>query len=309
MIDQNKSVISAVESAIMDGDLSKLNPQERLFYYNKTCESLDLNPLTRPFEYITLNGKLTLYARKDCTDQLRSKRKISTRIVSEKVSNDILTITVEARDAHRSEEEIGCVYIKGLFGDKLANAHMKCITKAKRRATLSLSGLGFTDESELETISTTSFKNEKTIEVKQVSAVPAINIDSATHVNRGTPGNNDEGVASMTDPLGTSSSSKSMDQVASEVVKKYEEERKPKTPSEKVESFASFSERSFPSRIIPAPSIFKDRKVADLDIKEAIQFVDGIEHKFPNPLTLPPELRLAYEEAKERVIQFGSVKE
>jgi hypothetical protein len=39
-----------------------------------------------------------------------------------------------------------------LKGDALANALMKCETKAKRRVTLSLAGLGWLDETELETI-------------------------------------------------------------------------------------------------------------------------------------------------------------
>jgi hypothetical protein len=42
------------------------------------------------------------------------------------------------------------VSIKGLSGEALANATMKAETKAKRRLTLSLVGLGFLDESEIE---------------------------------------------------------------------------------------------------------------------------------------------------------------
>jgi hypothetical protein len=34
-------------------------------YYFSVCKSLGLNPLTRPFEYLTLNGKKVLYARRD----------------------------------------------------------------------------------------------------------------------------------------------------------------------------------------------------------------------------------------------------
>ena len=59
-----------VEAVIAKGDLSKLTPGERTQYYVQVCESVGLNPLTKPFEYITLNGKLVLYARKDCTDLL-----------------------------------------------------------------------------------------------------------------------------------------------------------------------------------------------------------------------------------------------
>ncbi|EOV0478051.1 hypothetical protein ACOIM4_001927, partial [Campylobacter coli] len=44
----------------------------------------------------------------------------------------------------------GALNIKNLGGDNLANAIMKAITKAKRRVTLSICGLGMLDESELD---------------------------------------------------------------------------------------------------------------------------------------------------------------
>jgi len=40
----------------------------------------------------------------------------------------------------------------GLKGEAAANAFLKCITKAKRRVTLSISGLGFSDETEMDDI-------------------------------------------------------------------------------------------------------------------------------------------------------------
>ena len=63
----------------------------------------------------------------------------------------IVTVRAEARDG-RATEEIGALPIAGLKGDALANALMKCVTKAKRRAVLSLCGLGMMDETELETV-------------------------------------------------------------------------------------------------------------------------------------------------------------
>src|SRR5664279_1133601 len=48
-----------MESVIAKGDLAKLTPDERVRYYNEVCRSMGLNPLTQPFSYITLNGKLT----------------------------------------------------------------------------------------------------------------------------------------------------------------------------------------------------------------------------------------------------------
>jgi hypothetical protein len=64
----------AIEQAVMTGDLSELTTVQRAEYYGTVCRSLGLNPLTKPFEYLTLNGKLRLYALRDCTDPLRVRR-------------------------------------------------------------------------------------------------------------------------------------------------------------------------------------------------------------------------------------------
>jgi len=53
-------------------------------------------------------------------------------------------------EASCPSEATGAVDIKGLTGKNLANAFMKAETKAKRRVTLSICGLGFLDESEVE---------------------------------------------------------------------------------------------------------------------------------------------------------------
>jgi hypothetical protein len=63
-----------VEKVVIGGDLSELNAAQRAEYYGAVCRSLGLNPLTKPFEYLTLNGKLRLYALRDCADQLRVRR-------------------------------------------------------------------------------------------------------------------------------------------------------------------------------------------------------------------------------------------
>lgn len=141
-----------MERVIAVGDLSKLQPAERVAYYVKTCESLGLNPLTKPFEYIQLNGKLTLYARKDATDQLRRRYGISIDKPSIDYIDDYIVVTVLARDGTgRTDSDIGVVSRKDMRGD-FGNALMKAITKAKRRVTLSICGLGMLDETEIETI-------------------------------------------------------------------------------------------------------------------------------------------------------------
>lgn len=142
----------AIEAALIGGDLSKLTPAQRVVYYNRVCDSLGLNPLTKPFDYITLNGKLTLYARKDCTDQLRKIQNISIEKPDIQIQDDWIIVSVLARTpAGRTDADTGVVSRKDMRGD-FGNALMKAVTKAKRRVTLSICGLGMLDETEVETI-------------------------------------------------------------------------------------------------------------------------------------------------------------
>lgn len=143
---------SIVEKAVLMGDLSKLQPIERLEYYRAVCQSLGLNPLTRPFQYIKLNHALTLYATKDATDQLRSLRGIAITKAERDMSDPLYAVwVVTGQDRNgRSDIDIGSVSIGKLTGEAKANAIMKALTKAKRRLTLSLAGMGnFLDESEV----------------------------------------------------------------------------------------------------------------------------------------------------------------
>jgi len=142
-----------VEQALVLGDLSGLDSEQRVNYYLKVCSSLNLNPYTKPFDYIVLNSKLVLYARKDATDQLRSLHKVSITGLEQKQIGDLFVVTAQARAADgRTDSAMGAVPVKNVFGEQLANAMMKAETKAKRRVTLSLCGLGMTDETEVDSI-------------------------------------------------------------------------------------------------------------------------------------------------------------
>jgi hypothetical protein len=141
-----------LESVVIGGDLSKLSPEQRVMYYKQVCESIGLNPLTRPFDYITLNGKLTLYARKDATDQLRKIHGVSIDDVDITENPTHFIVKVKGHDSTgRSDVEIGVVAKTDMQGN-IGNAQMKAVTKGKRRLTLSLCGLGMLDETEVETI-------------------------------------------------------------------------------------------------------------------------------------------------------------
>jgi hypothetical protein len=160
MTDESKAVTTTalptpevVQHVLLGGDLSKLTPPQRVAYYRAVCDSLGLNPLTRPFDYLRLSGKEVLYAKKDAAEQLRQKHKISLGVPRSELVDGMFTVSVVASlPDGRPDSDMGCIDLAGVRGEARANAMMKCVTKAKRRVTLSICGLGVLDETELDTL-------------------------------------------------------------------------------------------------------------------------------------------------------------
>jgi len=138
----------AIEKALIDGDLSLLSEQDRLFYYKKLCEVLGLNPLLKPFLFLKdRKGKLGIYANKNCADQLRSILGITVEDLRIDRHGDLVTVTVTVTDRNgRKDSDVGVVSLQNLQGEECANALMKAVTKAKRRATLALAGAGVEED-------------------------------------------------------------------------------------------------------------------------------------------------------------------
>jgi hypothetical protein len=142
-----------IEQALVEGDLSNLTPEQRVNYYLQVCESVGLNRFTKPFAYLRLQGGLQLYATKNATDQLRDIHEVSIVGLEREQIGELLVVTATAKRADgRTDSSIGAVAVGGLKGESLANAMMKAETKAKRRVTLSLCGLGVLDESEVDSV-------------------------------------------------------------------------------------------------------------------------------------------------------------
>lgn len=143
-----------VRDIILTGNIGSLKPDHRADYVVALARHVGIDPLTRPFDLLTLQGKTVVYANKSCTDQLRVKHGVSIQIVSRENVEGIYVVTAEATDSTgRKDSDIGAINVKGLAGEQLANAMMKAGTKAKRRVTLSICGLGaVADESELDDI-------------------------------------------------------------------------------------------------------------------------------------------------------------
>lgn len=148
--DIQKQEDSVVAQLILAGDLSKLNATDRVTYYRGYCERIGLDPFTKPFDILRLNGKEVLYLTRSGAQQLNKLHGVSHQITArEVIAGEVYQVTARATlpDA-RHTESIGAVSVAGLKGENYCNAIMKAETKAKRRATLDLLGLGILSEEE-----------------------------------------------------------------------------------------------------------------------------------------------------------------
>jgi hypothetical protein len=170
----------AVEQAMLIGDISQMTDEQRIAYYTAVCRSLNLNPLTKPFQALADDdGKLKLYPDKGLAEQLRKRDKVSTKVLSREILDGLYIVTILARTPDGREEEaqgiVPMVKPKGTWEDwtdrdgkkrrrfkptvgsdgqevmlqlsptERANAMKRAETQGKRRATLAICGLGFPD--------------------------------------------------------------------------------------------------------------------------------------------------------------------
>ena len=152
MAEQNNISGALMEKVILGNDLSGLTSIEKVQYINGICRTLGLNPATNPIKIMKFQNKEIPYCSKDGTEQLRKNHNVSINNIETKIIEGIYIVTAQASTPDgRNDSSTGVISIKGLVGDALANAMMKAETKAKRRVTLSICGLGFASEEELET--------------------------------------------------------------------------------------------------------------------------------------------------------------
>ena len=171
----------AIYKLVTDGDLAKLTPNQRIQYYKQMCDGMGLNALAKPFAFVKFDGKILLYALKEASTQLAKRDCVSVEIKGELkhiADANILECHVRATSPSyfagqytlRITDDYAALPYGALKGETAANARMKLITKAKRRAILAHCGLGMLDEAELETISgkvqRLSYEEATSIDVK-----------------------------------------------------------------------------------------------------------------------------------------------
>lgn len=165
----------SIEEVVATGDLSGLTPEQKDTHYRNTCKALGLDARLHPLEFVfadDVNGgrRLILYMLRNGTDQLRKIHGIKMLGLTHTMDGDIITYTATAQDKSGQQDiSTGSVSLKGKSGQDRANAMMAAETKAKRRVTLSITGSGLLDETEIADMSATV-----TAPGIGVSAAPAI---------------------------------------------------------------------------------------------------------------------------------------
>lgn len=146
----------ALLSAVAAGkDTRQLTGAQRRALLASLHHQLGLNPLSGAVMFLLTNGRETLYVKKEGTDQIARREKLTRETLKgpcvetmEGVKVVICQVCVKHPDG-RAET---CTATLPFSAGGLVNDLMKVETKAKRRATLSLCGLGMLAEDEIETI-------------------------------------------------------------------------------------------------------------------------------------------------------------
>lgn len=144
----NDAAASALEHVLATGDLAQLSAKQRIGYYLHICNRLGLASESRPFDWLTLDGRLVLYPNKSCAEQLRRQHQISVKLVRKDRVGDLFVVEVEGtRPNGQSDFASKYVPLRNARGEPLntrdlVNAYAKAETGAKRRLTLSMIGLG-----------------------------------------------------------------------------------------------------------------------------------------------------------------------
>lgn len=134
-------------------DTKALTQEERMATLAGLSRALGLNPLTNSVRFLPMQGGEVLYVTRQATDQIAARLRLRRETLVGPEVRDIggqkmvfCQVRVTAPDG-RSEVATATLPLRDP-----ANDLMKCETKAKRRATLSLAGLGLLTEEETETI-------------------------------------------------------------------------------------------------------------------------------------------------------------
>jgi len=152
--EDSQAIEEFAKGFIKKNDIAFMTEPQRAEYYLLLCKHLGLNPLTMPIQYIAFQGRLVAYVTKGATDQLAARGKLS-RVVLEgpdvrEIDGSRFAYCKVRISTPDGREETSVAFLPAGRIDE--NLLMKCESKAKRRGTLSILGLGMVDESDADTM-------------------------------------------------------------------------------------------------------------------------------------------------------------
>ncbi len=146
----------ALLSAVASGkDTRALSNDDRRALLASLNRQLGLNPLSGGVTFLLTNGRETLYVTKQGTDQIARREKLTRETLKGpcvETMEGVKVVICQVRVKHPDGRAETCTATLPFSAGGIVNDLMKVETKAKRRATLSLCGLGMLAEDEIETI-------------------------------------------------------------------------------------------------------------------------------------------------------------
>lgn len=134
---------ASVLDLLARGNLNGLTDEQILQVYIARCDAMGVDARTQPFDVLNLRGTKILYPNARLADQLIGQRGLSVNVVNEETTPDgMYRVRVAVTDGSRTVNALAALNVKGLSGEALGNAWMKCETKAVRRGVLRFCGLG-----------------------------------------------------------------------------------------------------------------------------------------------------------------------
>jgi hypothetical protein len=139
-------------------DIGALTPSKQTTFMLKNCEHLGIDPIVRPFEILTFQGKQVLYLTASGCENIAAKLAVTFRIVKKEIDQLTGTASIEiegvvpAMNGKPERRDVSTAYLpcgtfdangnfKPLRGLDFANLMMKLETKARRRLIIRLAGI------------------------------------------------------------------------------------------------------------------------------------------------------------------------
>src|SRR4051794_16290833 len=167
-----EAAAGALAHVLGTGDLYQLTNEQRVAHYLNLCQSLGLNPLSRPFQWIEFKegentpAVLTLYFKPSGAAQLLRNHQISVYFPRKEIVGELFVCEAEGRAPNgRTGHATKYVPLTGkygkLTGNRLANAFMSAESGALRRLALNMFGLSTgPDPDELRTVKVVTVDGE-----------------------------------------------------------------------------------------------------------------------------------------------------